>query len=130
LLHPKKPPQNRLHRFSGGACHKPKPILNKGLQIRENKKKKQAQKRYSIKSNQKGVIRFVEVDYPVFKRINGKNKFDRMANGLGVQVENKVYFSNDKFIFINKKRVKIKGIKDNSKISEDLNKLYNKLKNN
>jgi hypothetical protein len=72
----------------------------------------------------------VEVDYPVFKRINGKNKFDRMANGLGVQVENKVYFSNDKFIFINKKRVKIKGIKDNSKISEDLNKLYNKLKNN
>lgn len=105
---------------------KPK-ILNRGLEIRERKKKNQAKKRYSITENQKGLIRFVEVKYPKFKRENGKNKFDRMVEGTGVQFENKIYFVEGNFIYCNKKRTKIKAL-SSSKVTEELKELYSKIK--
>lgn len=37
LLHPKKPPQNRLHRFSGGACHRQSPWLSFSLNYNQFK---------------------------------------------------------------------------------------------
>lgn len=102
---------------------KPKKILNKGLEIREKKYKKQAEKRYTIKENQKDLIRIVNVTYPTFKREKGKDKFDKMVSGRGVQVENKVYFSKN-FIYINKKRTKLRPVEDLTKMSEEIIKLF------
>lgn len=109
------------------TLQKPKAILNKGLEIRAKKHERQAKKRYTVKETQESLIRIVNVDYPVFKRENGKTRFDKMDKGQGVQVENKVYFSNN-FIFINKKRVKLKEVKDLSKVSDEILKLFEEKK--
>ena len=110
------------------TLQKPTPILNKGLEIRAKKHEKQARKRYTIKENQEDLIRIVNVDYPVFKKENGKIRFDKMAKGQGVQIENKVYFL-DNFIFINKKRVKLKRVTDLTKVSDEILKLFEKKRN-
>lgn len=109
------------------TLYKPKPILNKGLEIRANKHEKQRIKRHTIKENQQDLIRIVNVTYPVFKRENGKNRFDKMKKGQGVQIENKVYFP-DTFIFINKKRVKVKKVTDFTKVSDEILKLFEEKK--
>ena len=109
------------------TLYKPKPILNKGLEIRANKHEKQRIKRHTIKENQQDLIRIVNVTYPVFKRENGKNRFDKMEKGQGVQIENKVYFP-DTFIFINKKRVKVKKVTDFTKVSDEILKLFEEKK--
>ncbi len=110
------------------TLQKPTPILNKDLEIRAKKHEKQARKRYTIKENQEDLIRIVNVDYPVFKKENGKIRFDKMAKGQGVQIENKVYFL-DNFIFINKKRVKLKRVTDLTKVSDEILKLFEKKRN-
>ena len=107
--------------------YKPKKILNKGLEIRAKKYEKQAIKRHTLKENQQDLIRIVNVDYPVFKRENGKYIFDKMAKGQGVQVENRVYFL-DTFIFINKKRVKLKNVTNLTKVSDEILKLFEEKK--
>ncbi len=109
------------------TLHKPKPILNKGLEIRARKHEKQRIKRHTIKENQQDLIRIVNVTYPVFKRENGKTRFDRMDRGQGVQIENKVYFS-DTFIFVNKKGVKVKKVTDFTKVSNEVLKLFEEKK--
>ena len=99
----------------------------KGLEIRDIKHEKQSIKRHTIKENQEGLIRIVNVEYPVFKKENGKTLFDKMNKGQGVQIENKVYFL-DKFIFINKKRVKLKNVTDLTKVSDEILKLFEEKK--
>lgn len=106
---------------------KPKKILNKGLEIREKKRKKQAVKRHTIHESQNDLVRIVKVTYPIYKREYGKNKFDRMSKGKGVQVENKVYFL-DRFIYVNKKRVKIEPINDVTNVPVELLMLFEEKK--
>lgn len=56
-----------------------------------------------------GVERKVEITYIELKRINGKyERFKRVREGI--QKENKVYFENNTFVYINKKGTKIKVI--------------------
>ncbi len=81
--------------------------MNKGLEILEKKKEKNRNKMFILKDSQKNIEREVVVSYPIFKRINGKQKFDKIVEKEGIQKENKVYFDDGKYIFINKKGVKI-----------------------
>lgn len=83
--------------------------MNKGLEIRKAKLEKKAKKRYEVKVDQVGVERKVEITYIELKRINGKyERFKRVREGI--QKENKVYFENNTFVYINKKGTKIKVI--------------------
>ena len=50
-----------------------------------------------------------------------------MDRGQGVQIENKVYFS-DTFIFVNKKGVKVKKVTDFTKVSNEVLKLFEEKK--
>ena len=102
---------------------KPEKILNKGLEIREKIRKKQVVRRHTVQEHQKDLIRIVKVTYPVYKKENGKNKFDKMSKGKGVQVENRVYFL-DRFIYVNKKHVEIKPINDVTNVSVEILTLF------
>ena len=83
--------------------------MNKGLEIRKAKLEKKAKKRYEVNADQVGVERKVEITYIELKRINGKyERFKRVREGI--QKENKVYFENNTFVYINKKGTKIKVI--------------------
>lgn len=97
--------------------------MNKGMAIWTKKKEKAATKRYTIKDSQVGLVRIVKAKYPTFKRVNGKNRFDKMENDIGVQVENRIYFVG-KYIFANKKGVELKEIKDHSKVSGEILALF------
>ena len=83
--------------------------MKKGLEIRKAKLEKKAKKRYEVKADQVGVERKVEITYIELKRINGKyERFKRVRESI--QKENKVYFENNTFVYINKKGTKIKVI--------------------
>lgn len=81
--------------------------MNKGLQIRSNKLKKQTQKRNVIKLNQELLCRYVTIKYQVIERVNGnyKHKGETTVNGL--QIKNKVYLDDGSYKLINSKNVKI-----------------------
>ena len=102
---------------------KPEKILNKGLEIREKIRKKQVVRRHTVQEHQKDLIRIVEVNYPIYKKENGEDKFDKISKGIGVQVENKVYLLDD-FIYVNKKHVEIKPINDVTNVSVEILTLF------
>lgn len=97
--------------------------MNKGIVIWLHRKKKVAKRRYTIKENQVGLVRVVTVKYPTFKKVNGKNRFDKMEAGLGVQVENRIYFAG-RYIYANKAGVRIKEIKNHSKVPKDILEIF------
>lgn len=84
--------------------------MNKGLQIRNNKLKKKAQKRNTIKESQADICRFVTIRYEVIEKVNGK--FRRTGNKTvsGLQIKNKVYLLNGHYKMLNSKCVKIMKI--------------------
>lgn len=108
----------------------PKRISNKkpkGLEIRDKKLKKKAQKRTEIKPGQENVCRFVTIRYEVIERVSGKYKRtgNQVVNGL--QIKNKVILPDGHYKMINSKSVKI--LKIYSQIPEwandNLKHLYN-----
>lgn len=84
---------------------------NKGLEIREKKRVTKEKKRYEIKENQIGVERKVKVKYTKTELKKGR-WVTTTFTGEGIQKENKVYFEDGKYIFINRKGVKITPIDD------------------
>ncbi len=102
---------------------KPEKNLNKSLEIRQKIRKQQVVRRHTVDESQKDLIRIVEVNYPIYKKENGEDKFDKISKGIGVQVENKVYLLDD-FIYVNKKHVKIKPINDVTNVSPEISKLF------
>lgn len=100
--------------------------MNKGLEIREKKQSKQNRKRNIIKENQKGIIRFIEIEYMTFKRVNGKNRADKIVHGKGLQIENTCYLVSGKRKLLNASKTKI--LKKYSEIpkwaTEELKKRY------
>lgn len=94
-------------------------LNNKGIEIRNKKRAKNKEKLYQVKENQVGIEKMVKVKYTVTKLIN-KRWVTKTYYGIGVQKENKVYFEDNKFIFINRKGVTVKEIKENDDCLKDL----------
>lgn len=102
-------------------------LINKGLQIRNNKRKKQAKKRNSIKPEQKGLCRFIKIKYETFSVQSGKIRHSGTEDGYGLQIENKIYLLDGHHKMLNSKNVIIKkeykGIP--SWVNESLKEKYN-----
>ena len=100
--------------------------MNKGLEIRNNKLKRNAEKRNSIKPEQEDICRFVTIRYEVIKRINGKYK--RVGSDIvnGLQIKNRVYKTDGSYKLINGKGIKIQKKFDSIPewATEDLIKKY------
>jgi hypothetical protein len=86
--------------------------LNKGLEIRNNKLKKQMVKRNTIKEEQKNLCRYVSIKYQIIKKVNNKYKHigEKIVNGL--QIKNRIYLENGSYKLINGKGARIKNIYD------------------
>lgn len=95
---------------SAKAKHNPIDNNNKGLEIRNKKLRKKAQKRAQIKPEQENLCRFITIRYEVFEKVDGK--YQRIGNQVvdGLQIKNKVYLSNGHYKMINSKSVKILNI--------------------
>ena len=100
--------------------------MNKGLQIRNNKLKKKQQKRNTITPEQFDLCRFVELEWKVIERVNGKYKHTGQSKGKGLQIKNRVYLLNGSYKLVNSKSVRIFKIYDNIPewASENLIKQY------
>lgn len=82
-------------------------IVNRGMHIWLTKKDRKRKKRYTVTKSQVNKVQFVEIKYMTFKRINGKNRADKLAFGKGLQVENKVYLINGKMKWFNSSKTRI-----------------------
>lgn len=82
--------------------------MNKGIEIRNNKLKRNAEKRNTIKPEQENICRFITIRYEVIKKINGKYKRVGSDTVNGLQIKNRVYTTNGSYKLINGKGVTIK----------------------
>lgn len=92
------------------ANHNPSNKINKGLEIRNKKLKKKAQKRAEIKLGQENLCRFITIRYEAIEKIDGK--YQRTGNQVvdGLQIKNKVYLNNGHYKMLNSKAIKILNI--------------------
>lgn len=75
---------------------------------REEKMKKIHKKCQTIKPEQIGVCKFVEIKFQLFDQDeNGKWIHTGMTRGKGLQYENKVKLINGRMVYINKKGTKV-----------------------
>lgn len=87
--------------------------LNKGLQIWYNKKKNRMKRCAATKSNQKGVVQWVEIEKAIFNKSyacggkNKKTKFNKNERKFGLMIENKIYCTDNHFVYVNAKGTKI-----------------------
>ena len=81
--------------------------MNKGIAIRNTKRRKNAIKRNTLKEGQENLCRFVTIRYEDIQRVNGK--YRRVGNKTvnGLQIQNKVYLLNGGYKLINSKSVKL-----------------------
>lgn len=86
--------------------------LNRGLEIRNKKRFKNKEKMYKVNEEQINIERMVKVKYTITKLVNRKWKTQTFY-GIGSQKENRVYFEDGKFIYINRKGVKVEELLDN-----------------
>ena len=83
-------------------------MLNKGEQTRRNKLNKQAKKRAEVKSDQVGLVCFVDFKEKIIERINGKYRHPtRTECGRGLQIGNKVYLENGRYKMVNRSTLTI-----------------------
>lgn len=82
--------------------------MNKGLEIRNNKLKKNLRKCHEIKENQKELCRFVSITYEIIQKVNGKYRHLGREQTNGLQIKNRVYLLNGKYKMVNGKSVKVK----------------------
>lgn len=101
---------------------------NKGLQIRDNKRRKNNSKMRKVKDSQVGLCRYVDFKYMTFKRINGKTRPDKMVTDSGLQIGNKIYLADGKYKFVNNKSLHITKIYSELLVDapEELKEVYNK----
>lgn len=81
--------------------------MNKGIEIRNNKRRKNTIKRNTIKAEQENICRFVELQWEVIEMINGKYHHTGRDYGKGLQLKNRVYLTTGHYKLINSKSVKI-----------------------
>ncbi len=82
--------------------------LNKGLEIRNKKRQKKAQKRANIKSDQVNLVRFVDYSIKIIEHINGKYRHPtRTEAGQGLQVQNRIYTLDGHYKMVNRTTLKI-----------------------
>lgn len=84
--------------------------MNKGLEIRNNKLKKNLKKCNEIKEDQKNLCRFVSITYDIIRKVNGKYKYLGKEQANGLQIQNRVYLLNGKYKMVNGKSVKVNKI--------------------
>ena len=103
----------------------------KGVQIRDNKRKKNNVNMRQIKSNQTDICRFVQFEYMTFKQVNGKTRPDRTVVEVGLQIANKIFLNDGKYKFVNNKNLRIKKIFDDipDAATEQMKELYKKYNN-
>lgn len=82
--------------------------IPKGLEIRNNKRKKNNAKMRKTKPGQESICRFVWIEYLIFHKVNGNTKPYKTVGNLGLQIGNKVYLNDGKYKFVNNKNLKIK----------------------
>lgn len=81
---------------------------NKGLQIWENKKRKQVKKRAEVKPEQENLVCFVSFSEKIIERINGKyRRPTRIEKGEGLQIKNKIFLSNGHYKMVNRSTITI-----------------------
>ncbi len=81
--------------------------MNKGLEIRNNKLKKNMVKRNTIKPDQEKICRFVEIQWEVIERVNGRYRHTGRDYGKGLQIKNRVYLLEGKYKLVNNKGLRI-----------------------
>lgn len=81
--------------------------MNKGLEIRNNKLKKNTAKRNTVKPDQENTCQFVEIQWEVIERINGKFRHTGRNIDKGLQIRNRVYLLKGNYKLVNNKGVKI-----------------------
>ena len=81
--------------------------MNNGLEIRNKKLEKKAQKRSQIKDCQKNLCQFVEIQWEVIKRLNGKYQRVGSECGKGLQIENRVFLTNGHYKMVNSGSVRV-----------------------
>lgn len=103
----------------------------KGVQIRDNKRKKNNVNMRQIKSNHTDICRFVQFEYMTFKQVNGKTRPDRTVVEVGLQIANKIFLNDGKYKFVNNKNLRIKKIFDDipDAATEQMKELYKKYNN-
>lgn len=84
--------------------------MNKGLDLRNQKLEKKRNKRFEVKENQVGVERKVLITYIELKRLGLGKYVSKKRIREGLQKENRVYFEDGTFVYINKKGTRIKVI--------------------
>lgn len=83
-------------------------ILNKGMQIRQNKLNRQARTRAKVKPEQEELVCFVDFSEKIIERINGKyRRPTRTERGRGLQIKNKIYLENGKHKMVNRTTLSI-----------------------
>lgn len=74
---------------------------------KRKKAERKRKERHTIKDHQKNLVRFVEIKYMTFKRVNGKNKADKLVTSRGLQIENTCYLENGKRKLMNASKTRI-----------------------
>lgn len=82
--------------------------MNKGVEIRNKKLKKNTIKRNAIKPEQENICRYVTINYQIIERVNGKYKRIGANTVNGLQIKNKVYLVSGGYKLVNGKGVVIK----------------------
>ena len=87
--------------------------LNKGLKIWYDKKHNHASKRGVVKKDQKGIVQWVTIDKAIFKqskkhgRKSKSMQFVKNERKNGLMIENKIYFPDGHFAYVNADGTKI-----------------------
>lgn len=88
-------------------------IMNKGLEIRNNKLKTNTKKRNEVKPEQENICRFVTINYQVIEKVNGKYRRTGSKTESGLQIKNRVYLIDGKYKMVNNKGLRIKKVISN-----------------
>lgn len=92
--------------------------MNRGLEIRNKKRKENVQSQNTVKANQKGVCRFIDFKNLRSTKTDGRFKFiPEILSGL--QIENKLFYVKDgkeHYVKINKKGTSVKAVYSENEI--------------
>lgn len=89
--------------------------MNKGIviwQSKKNKKRAETHEAMRVLPEQADICQFVKISYDKFKKVNGKNRFDKRTTVTGLQIRNRVYLADGSYKLINLKRTKVKNVFD------------------
>ena len=107
-----------------------KPKKPKGLQIRDNKRKRNNAKMRKEKPDQESICRFVDFKYKIFGKTNGKTKVIGTRKEFGLQIGNRIYTNDGHYKFANNKNLHIEHIYNDmpEQAGLELAEKYNRIK--